>query len=76
MAKEALPNVVIEVISCSTAAVGQGLVVLAAAKAAALGKSLAEVVETARNVMQRVNLFATLDTLPVDTGKTISSRLF
>ena len=76
MAKEALPNVVIEVISCSTAAVGQGLVVLAAAKAAALGKSLAEVVETARNVMQRVNLFATLYPLPIDTGKTISSRLF
>jgi len=63
MAKEALPNVVIEVLNCSTAAVGQGLVVLAAAKAAALGKSLTEVVDTARSVMQRVNLFATLDTL-------------
>ena len=63
MAKEALPNVTIEVLECSTAAVGQGLVVLAAAKAAALGKSLAEVVDTARSVMQRVNLFATLDTL-------------
>ncbi|MBA7505288.1 Protein DegV [subsurface metagenome] len=63
MAKEALPNVAIEVLECSTAAVGQGLVVLAAAKAAALEKSLAEVVDTARSVMQRVNLFATLDTL-------------
>jgi len=63
MAKEALPNVTIEVLECSTAAVGQGLVVLAAAKVAALGKSLAEVVDTATSVMQRVNLFATLDTL-------------
>ena len=63
MAKEALPNVVIEVLECTTAAVGQGLVVLAAAKAAAAGKGLAEVVDTAKSVMQRVNLFATLDTL-------------
>ena len=58
-AKETFPNVVIEVLSCSTAAIGQGLVVLAAAKAAALGKSLTEVVDTARSVMQRVSLFAT-----------------
>ncbi|GAG55254.1 unnamed protein product, partial [marine sediment metagenome] len=63
MAKEALPNVAIEVLECSTAAVGQGLVVLAAAKVAASGKSLAEVIDTAKSVMQRVNLFATLDTL-------------
>ncbi|MFB0559106.1 MAG: DegV family protein [Dehalococcoidales bacterium] len=63
MVKEALPNVTIEVLECSTAAVGQGLVVLAAAKAAASGKSLAEVADTARSVMQRVNLFASLDTL-------------
>ena len=63
MAKEALPNVVIELLDCSTAAAGQGLVVLSAARAAALGEDLAEVVDTARNVMQRVNLFATLDTL-------------
>ncbi len=63
MTKEDLTGVVIEVLECTTAAVGQGLVVLAAAKAAASGKSLAEVVDTARSVMQRVNLFATLDTL-------------
>jgi len=63
MAKEALPNVVIEVLDCGTAAAAQGLVVLAAAKAAALGKSLAEVIDVARSVMQRVYLFATLDTL-------------
>jgi len=63
MAKEALPNVVIEVIDCGTAAAAQGLVVLAAARAAASGKSLTEVIEVTKSVMQRVNLLATLDTL-------------
>jgi len=63
MAKEVLPNVAIEVLDCGTAAAAQGLVVLAAARAAASGKSLAEVVEVAKSVMGRVNLFATLDTL-------------
>ena len=63
LAKETLPNVVIEVIDCGTAAAAQGLVALAAARAAASGKSLTEVVETAKDVMRRVNLFASLDTL-------------
>jgi len=63
MAKEALTDVVIEVLDCATAAAGQGLVVLVAAKAAASGKSLAEVVDTAKSVVQRVNLYATMDTL-------------
>jgi len=63
MAREALPNVAIEVLDCSTAAAGQGLVALAVAKAAASGKNLTEVVATAESVMQRVSLFATLDTL-------------
>ena len=63
MAKGALPNVTIEVLDCGTAAAGQGLVVLAAAKAAALGKSLTEVIGITKGVMKRVNLLATLDTL-------------
>jgi len=63
MAQTALNNVVIEVIECATAAAGMGLVALAAARAAASGKSLTEVVEVARGVMQRVSLFATLDIL-------------
>ena len=63
MAWEALPNVAIEVLDCSTAAAGQGLVALAVAGAAASGKNLTEVVATAESVMQRVSLFATLDTL-------------
>ena len=63
MAKEALPGVAIEVLDCGTAAAAQGLVVLAAARAAASGGDLTEVAETARSVMQRVYLLATLDTL-------------
>ncbi|HUU65344.1 MAG TPA: DegV family protein [Dehalococcoidales bacterium] len=63
MAKTALPNVVIEVLDCATAAGGQGLVALAAARAAASGKNLDEVMTTAQDIMYRVNLFATLDTL-------------
>jgi len=63
MAKKALPNIDIEVLDCSTAAAGQGLVVLATARVAASGGSLTEVIETTKSVMPRVNLFATLDTL-------------
>jgi len=63
MAKTTLPNVVIEVLDSGTAAAAQGLVVLAAARAAASGHDLAEVMATARRVMSKVNLFATLDTL-------------
>jgi len=63
MNKEALPDVTIEVLESDTAAAGQGLVALAAAKAAASGKNLTEVIETAKSVMQRVKLLAMLDTL-------------
>ena len=63
MARKDIPNMPIKVLECTTAAAGQGLVVLAAARAAASGKSLAEVVEIAREVMPQVSLFATLDTL-------------
>ena len=56
-------NIVIEVMECTTAAAGQGLVALAAARAAAQNKSLDEVIRITRNVMSRTNLFATLDTL-------------
>jgi len=63
MAREAIPNVIIELLDSRTAAAAQGFVVLAAARAAALGKSLTEVVETAKSVMQLVKLLAVLDTL-------------
>jgi len=63
MAKESLPHLAIEVLDCSTAAAGQGLVVLAAAKAAISGKSPTEVVEVTNSIMKRVELLATLDSL-------------
>jgi DegV family protein with EDD domain len=63
MARETLHDVAIDVIECTTAAAGQGLVALAAARAAALDKSLDEVKAVTRNIMSRVNLYATLDTL-------------
>jgi DegV family protein with EDD domain len=62
-ARDTLKDVAIEVMECTTAAAGQGLVVLAAARAASLGKPLAEVREIAGEIMSRVNLYATLDTL-------------
>jgi len=63
IAKNTLRNVAIEVMECTTAAAGQGLVALAAARAAALNKPLAEVKEITGKVMEKVNLYATLDTL-------------
>jgi DegV family protein with EDD domain len=63
MAGETLPGVTIEVLSCTTAAAGQGLVALAAARTAALDKPLDEVKANALNVMSKVNLLATLNTL-------------
>jgi len=63
MVKTTLPSVVIEVLECATAAAGQGLVALAAARTAVSGGNLNEVMETAKSIMHRVNLFATLDTL-------------
>jgi DegV family protein with EDD domain len=63
MARNTLPGINIEVLECTTAAAGQGLVTLAAARAAALDRPLHEVKELTNNIMSRVNLFATLDTL-------------
>ena len=63
MARTTLPNVAIEVMACTTAAAGLGLVALAAARASDAGENLDEVVEAARSTMPRVHLFAMLDTL-------------
>ncbi len=63
IAKESLSSVVIEVIDSRTAAAAEGFVVLAAARAAASGKSLSEVAETAKRVIRQVYLFVSLDTL-------------
>ncbi len=63
MAKESFPDVMIKVMDSGTAAAAEGFVVLAAARTAALGKNMEEVVEAAANVMPRVHLLAMLDTL-------------
>jgi len=53
----------IRVVNCHTAAMGQGFVVLAAARAAAAGADLETVVTRAQEVAGRMNLLATLGTL-------------
>lgn len=63
MAKETLPGLTVALLDSRTATTAEGFVVLAAARAAAVGKILAEVTETAESVMQKVNLFVTLVTL-------------
>jgi DegV family protein with EDD domain len=63
MAETSLPDVKIEIIDSGTAAGAQGLVVLAAARAARAGKNFMEVIGQTKAVMQKVYLFAMLDTL-------------
>lgn len=63
MIRTTLPNVAIEILAGTTAAIGQGLAVLAAAKATDSGKNLDEVTETAKKTMSKVHLFAMLDTI-------------
>ncbi len=63
LAKESLPGVAIEVLDCGTAAAAQGLVVMAAARAAASGQSLDEVTAEAKSVAGRVSLLAMVDNL-------------
>jgi len=53
----------IRLINCHTAAMGQGFVVLEAARAAAAGTDLSAVLARAKTVASKVNLLATLDTL-------------
>jgi len=55
-------DVPIRVFNCRTVAMGQGFVVLEAARAAAAGATLDEVVSRAEEVAPKVNLFFTLDT--------------
>ncbi len=63
MAAEELPNVAIEVLDCRTVAGAQGLLTLEAARAAAAGQSLGDVVKVAQDMIGRVHLIAMLDTL-------------
>ncbi len=63
MIEETNPEVKINVVDSGTAAMAQGFVVLAAAKAAAANESLEQVSREAQRVASRVNLVAMLDTL-------------
>jgi DegV family protein with EDD domain len=62
-ASQLLDEVPIRVVDSTTAAIGQGFVVLAAARAAAAGAELEAVVARAEEVAARVNLLATIGTL-------------
>jgi DegV family protein with EDD domain len=62
-AESELPQTSIKVIDSQMATAAEGLVALAAAKAAAAGKSLAEVVKVAEEIRDRVTFFAFLDTI-------------
>jgi DegV family protein with EDD domain len=63
MAKEELPHTSIEVIDCRSAAGALGLVTLAAARAAAAGKSLEEVITVAQDMIPKVHMLGVVDTL-------------
>ena len=63
LATDVLPRTTIQVLDSGTAAMAQGFVVLAAARAARLGNNLQEVMEAATRIMPRVELVAVLDTL-------------
>lgn len=57
------PSAKIHVLDCSTAAAGLGLTAIAAAEAAKEGKTLPEVIQIAKDIMQRIRIFAYIDNL-------------
>jgi DegV family protein with EDD domain len=63
LAAEQIERVPIRVLDSRTATIAEGFVVLAAARAAAAGASLDEVIAEAERVIRRVDFFATLKTL-------------
>ena len=63
LARQELPQTTAEVLDSRNAAAAEGLVALAAARAAAEGKSLAEVVDAAQDVIGRIHFFAVLETM-------------
>lgn len=63
VAREAIPQATIEVLDSVTMGGGQGWVVIAAARAAAQGYDLAQVIQAAKLVIPRVNVLALFDTL-------------
>ena len=63
LAKTELPGVSIELVDSHMATPAQGFVALAAARAAAEGKDLAEVVKAAEEMREKVNCIVLLDTI-------------
>jgi len=61
--QDELPQTPIEVIDCQTACGPQMLITLETARAAAAGKSFAEVVEVAHNMTKKVNFITLMDDL-------------
>ena len=63
MAQEAIPHLKVEVLDSTTVAMAQGFIALAAARAAAEGKDISQVVEVADAVKSRVDSIFSFDTL-------------
>lgn len=63
MVKSELPDINIEVFDSRMVAAGMGLIVLAAARAAASGQDMAAVVNVAEDIRSKVNHFGVFDTL-------------
>jgi DegV family protein with EDD domain len=62
-AKHELPRTLIEVLDSKTAAGGEGLIVIEAARAAAEGKDLAEVTRVAEAVRDKVSVIGIMETI-------------
>ncbi len=62
-AEDELPGTAIEVLDSKTAAGGEGLIILAAARTAAEGKNLAEVVKVAETVRDKINAIGVFETI-------------
>lgn len=63
MAKEIIPDAVVEVIDSRAVAGSLGFIVLEAARLASEGAELAQIREAARNIMNKVSFLGMLDTL-------------
>jgi DegV family protein with EDD domain len=63
MAQEKLPDQNISVVDSQSSSMGLGLAVLAAAQAAAAGKSVSEIVQAAENIRSKMNFLFVVDTL-------------
>jgi len=63
MAQETIPHLKVEVLDSATVAMAQGFIALAAARAAAKGKDMSEVIEAANDVKSKVDSILAFDTL-------------